>query len=275
MNQERKQVIVFFIGTIMMSFCIFWGPIAFFKIPTVNLISGEMGPVWALILFMIGGFIPSLVGIFLTGYYDGKKGLKALFKSSVDVKLGSRGYGSCIGAAIVMALGLLLVAKISGADIDYTQFYVQLPTLLPLIVLGPISEEFGWRGFALKRLLKVTSPGIASLLIGLVWSMWHLPLFHMLGTSQYEGNMSFTIFLINVTSMSLIYTYLALKSKNNLFSALFLHWVTTYVMQVVSTSVVRTPLFNYLECLPLLLIGMYFFWKLKRNQGERIVTRQL
>lgn len=82
MVKNIKEVIVYFALVIGLSFLIFWGPITLLKIPTVNLVDGEMGPIWAIVLFIIGGFVPSIVGMLLTRY-EGKEGVKELFKKSI------------------------------------------------------------------------------------------------------------------------------------------------------------------------------------------------
>lgn len=49
---------------------------------------------------------------------------------------------------------------------------------------GPLPEELGWRGFALDRLQRRTTALRASLILGTLWALWHLPLFYMPGTYQ-------------------------------------------------------------------------------------------
>lgn len=54
-------------------------------------------------------------------------------------------------------------------------------TFFPLIILsfmsGPFSEELGWRGFALDPLLDSFGFTKTSVILGLVWAVWHLPLY--------------------------------------------------------------------------------------------------
>jgi membrane protease YdiL (CAAX protease family) len=53
-----------------------------------------------------------------------------------------------------------------------------------LFWFGPLPEEIGWRGFALDRLRLRMAPLPASLAVGCVWSLWHVPLFFVPGTFQ-------------------------------------------------------------------------------------------
>lgn len=271
-RQLLKEVAIFFGVTLFLSFGIFWGPIAALKIPTINLVEGKSGPLWAIVLFIIGGFVPSIAGILLTGIYEKKDGIKRLLKSSINYKFNIK-YYLLMGAISVYCAGaLIMLYETLGGKFDYTQFLIQLPSIIPLILLGPISEEYGWRGFALKRLLKCVNPNLASLIVGLIWSFWHLPLFYMIGTSQYESNLPFLTFLIIVTSSSLIYTYMFKVTKESVFSAIFYHWLNTYVLQVISTTVKRTSLYNWLEFIPSLLIGVFFAYLLHRKERLAKVT---
>lgn len=266
LKKNLKEVIIYFLLVIILSYFVFWGPIALLKVPTINLIDNEMGPIWAIILFIIGGFVPSIVGILLTAKYEGRKGIKELFKQSIKVKIGYKSFITIIIVVVYFAVSLILISKLTTGEFDYSQFWIQLPTILPLIILGPLSEEYGWRGFAIKRLLKCTNANLSSLIIGIVWGLWHLPLFYMLGTSQYELNVPFVAFLISVIGTSFIYTYLYQHTKSSIFSAIFLHWLYTYVMQVVSSSIVRSDLYNWLEFIPAALIGLVFAFMMRKDK---------
>ena len=272
MDKNLKQSLIFFSLVLGLTFFVFWGPIALFKIPTVNLVQGGRGPVWAIILFVLGGFVPSLTGIYLTYYYEGTTGLKKMFKKAIDFKMGSKLYIVALAVNIYLALSLILLNNILGTSFDFSQFWLQLPMLVPLIILGPLSEEFGWRGFAIKRLLKVLTPNQASLLIGLAWSFWHFPLFHIVGSSQFEFNIPFSVFLITVTVSSFIYTYLYIKSEGSIFSAIFFHWIYTYMLQVVNSTISRSILYNRLEFIPSLIAALIFVVLLKRISKEQDIS---
>ena len=132
----------------------------------------------------------------------------------------------------IFALPILLAGAAFWFNIS-TSNYQPDTTLLsqPLLIIpnlffmfflgGSFQEEFGWRGFALPRMLSILNPLKASLLLGIIWGFWHLPLFYISGLSQ--SYMHFGFFLVLTVAFSFIFTWIFLKTGCNLFSALFLH----------------------------------------------------
>ncbi len=97
-----------------------------------------------------------------------------------------------------------------------------IPTFLMMFFFGgSFQEEFGWRGYALPRLLARFNPVMASLILGAIWSVWHLPLFFISGLSQ--SYMPFGIFLVMGVAFSVLFTWAYIKTNRNLFTALLFH----------------------------------------------------
>ncbi len=88
------------------------------------------------------------------------------------------------------------------------------------------NEEPGWRGFALPRLLKWHSPLIASLVLGVIWVAWHLPVFF---TEEWGGDTPFVWFLVNVLGLSIIMTWLFLRPGRSVIPAMLFHGGTNVV----------------------------------------------
>jgi membrane protease YdiL (CAAX protease family) len=258
MSKNIKQSIIFIALVLGFSYFVFWGPIVFLKLRAANLVEGKIYNLTAFILFIIGGLVPSTLGIILTSIFEGKDGLKKLLLSAINIKIGYSSLLIIIAYAILLGTLQLILYTLLGGRFDYLQFIKQLPTILPLIIAGPLSEEFGWRGFLQKRINKEFSAISSSIIIGIVWSLWHLPLFYMIGTSQHDFNMPFIPFMISITSSTFIYTYIYNKSNDSLFSAILLHWLVTYILQVIASQVTRTTTYNILECTPALIIGCGF-----------------
>ncbi len=265
-RQNRRQILVFILLVLGLSYLIFWGPIALLKLKTANLVEGKIYNIPAFILFLIGGFVPSIAGLLLTGIYDNKSGLRELLKSSINHRIGLQTFLIILICPVVTGMLQIIILRFTGASFDYSQFINQLPSILPLIILGPLSEEFGWRGFLQKRVNAEFSPVIGSIVIGVVWALWHLPLFYLPGTSQHDFNIPFIPFFISLVFSSFIYTWIYIKSHQSLFSAILLHWVGTYIMQVISSQVTRSVEYNYLEVLPSVLIGTVFIILLSKRE---------
>jgi membrane protease YdiL (CAAX protease family) len=90
--------------------------------------------------------------------------------------------------------------------------------VLFVLVLG---EEIGWRGFALPRLLARSGPWRASLLLGAVWALWHLPLFSLAGMPQFGH--PFGPYVAYTVGLSLVLTFLALPTQGSVVVATVFH----------------------------------------------------
>jgi len=270
-TETVKEAYVFLGLTLVFSYFVFWGPLALFKIPTISFVSDVKGPFWAIALFLIGGFVPSLLAIFLTWKKEGVSGLRLLGWRIIQFKLGWRWYVFTFLIVIAGTAGQLTINKLIGNTFNGILFLTQLGNFLPLLILGPLSEEIGWRGYALGRLQTRWNALTSSLIVGLVWALWHLPLFMMVGTSQHEWGLPFFGFLVGLMANSIIYTWLYNNTHQSLWSAILLHWLWTYATQVLYSGVTRSPLYNWLECLPYVIMAVVvvLIWKpqtLSRSQ---------
>jgi membrane protease YdiL (CAAX protease family) len=258
-----KEAYVFLGLTLAFSYFVFWGPLALFKIPTISFVSDIKGPAWAIALYLIGGFVPSLLAIFLTWKKEGMSGLRLLGRRIIQFKLGWRWYGYTLLIVIAGTAGQLIIYKLLGNTFNGLLFLAKLGNFLPLLILGPLSEEIGWRGYALGRLQTRWNALTSSLIVGLVWALWHLPLFMMAGTSQHELGIPFIGFLVGFLANSILYTWLYNNTQQSIWSAILLHWLYTCAFQVISTSVTRSPLYNWLEYLPYVIMAaiVVLIWK--------------
>ena len=87
---------------------------------------------------------------------------------------------------------------------------------------GPLGEEIGWRGFLLPQLLKRHSPLAASLILGVVWALWHLPI-DLYAGYLLEGPAAVLVRIICVLPLTILFTWFYLQSKGNLLVAMLLH----------------------------------------------------
>jgi len=245
-----------FLGlTLVFSWFVFWGPLALFKVPAASFVSDVKGPLWAIAFYITGGFVPSLLGLFLTLKKEGMHGLRLLGRRILQFKLGWRWYVFTFLIVVAGTAGQLIINKLPGNTFPGSIFLEQLGIFLPLLILGPVSEEIGWRGYALGRLQTRWNALTSSLIIGLVWALWHLPLFLMVGTSQHELGLPFISFMVGIMANSVFYTVLYNNTKQSLWSAILYHWLFTCAAQVVLSGVTRSPFYNWLEYLPYIIMA--------------------
>lgn len=256
MRTSTREGMAFLVITLSLSWLVFWGPLAVFGVPTISFVDDTTGPVWAIVLFMIGGFTPSLTALVMVGVREGRPGLRNMWRRLTRVGIGWRWYLTILGIVAVGGAGQILLLRVLGHEFEYQLFILQLGSLAPLLVIGPLSEEIGWRGYALDRLQSEWGPLPASLILGAVWGLWHLPLFHMVGTSQNTWGIPFLGFLVGIISLSVIFTWLHNKTGGSVWTAVVFHWLYTWVAQVVATGATRSTLYNWLEYVPWLIIAV-------------------
>ncbi|MDO9088458.1 MAG: type II CAAX endopeptidase family protein [Anaerolineaceae bacterium] len=271
-NSKKASEAYVFLGlTLTLSWFVFWGPLALLKVPTISFVSDVKGPAWAIAFYIIGGFVPSLLGIILTWKKEGLAGLRLLGQRILQFKLGGRWYIFIFLIVFAGTAGQLTINRLLGNTFNGNLFLIQLGSFLPLLILGPLSEEIGWRGYALPRLQTRWNALTSSLIVGVIWGLWHLPLFMMVGTPQHELGIPFIGFLVGMSANSLFYTWLYNNTQHSLWSAILLHWLYTYATQVVYSGVTRSPLYNWLECLPYVIMAaiVVLVWKLQTMSRQR------
>jgi membrane protease YdiL (CAAX protease family) len=124
------------------------------------------------------------------------------------------------------ALGLpplahTLAQIIAGAPVSFEVTPELIPHLASILFIGgPLGEEPGWRGFALPRLLARWNPIMASAILAVIWACWHLPLWWIPGA---EGLPPFPMYIIGVAAITLVMTWLHLRSNGSVLLAMLFH----------------------------------------------------
>jgi len=102
-----------------------------------------------------------------------------------------------------------------------------LSLLLFVFWFGPLPEEMGWRGFALDRLQARITALQASVVLGSVWALWHVPLFFVPGSFQAGlglGSLRSWIFLFSMVPLSILMTWVYNNTDRSTLSAVLIHY---------------------------------------------------
>ena len=175
-------------------------------------------------LYYLAAYSVSLSGIFLTARYAGLKGLRDLGARLTPWRSTAGWYLIVVlGYVAITWLSLSIAGLVRSAPIAMPGGQLLLSTLLLTLVRdpGPLGEEFGWRGFALPRLLDRHPPLRASIILGLVHAAWHLPLFFIPGMPQTQ--VSFPLFAFGVVAIAIFDTALYVRTGANLLLAILVH----------------------------------------------------
>lgn len=187
----------------------------------------------------VGGLSPMLVSLFLTR--------KILFKNRFFIKLV---FGKpqkiirYILAAFLFILSLL-VYIIFGNTSNAVPIGVFLSTYFTQCLLGGGLEEFGWRGYLLPDFEKRFSIIPAVIIVGIIWSLWHLPLWFIQGS--YQAGTSFILYSMHtiITACSLGAVW---KLTDSILLCIMFHgWTNTLFMLIPFTMSIQYWILHILE----------------------------
>lgn len=248
------------------------------SVPPVGLALG--GPV-----FLLGVFAPGLVAVALTAREDGRHASAALLRQVMQWRVGIRFY---VYALLLMPLVKLAVAGLYRALCGaWPQFGETHPALLLLATiastLGQSGEEVGWRGYLLPRVSERTGLAGASLIIGVIWAAWHLPLFFARGTDT--NRQSFPLFALQVTAYSIMLTWLYWRTDGSLLLPMLMHSAFNNMKDIVPSGGVQNgqvfaldaTLVFRLTVVVLWIVGAFFLVRLHRASSglTRLSSREL
>jgi len=206
-ESEKRNLILFFLITFGWSW-LFW--ILAILFPTdVLLYLGIFGP-------FVGAFT-------LTYLNERKEGVKNLWKRGWDYKIGKKWFLVTLLLVPALIASAFFLAIFTEGKTP-TLLYLSQPWFIPLtfivIYLNSLGEEFGWRGFAIDRLQAKWNALVSSIILGVIWGFWHLPLNIAQGFS-----LLFT-FLFTVPTailMSPLSTWLYNNTDGNIFGVILFH----------------------------------------------------
>ena len=185
------------------------------------------------VLILIGVFTPGIVALILGG--------TSVLARLVKWDVGLRWYVFAVGYIFTIKLTVAVLHRIfTGAWPRFGDESIAVmfaATILSTVVGGQAGEEIGWRGFALPRLQERYGALAASLLLGLVWAAWHLPLWFVPGQEMPP----FLLFVPNVVALSVVLAWLYNGTQGSLLIVALAHTANNVAFRVFGQAVAAMP----------------------------------
>jgi hypothetical protein len=144
----------------------------------------------------------------------------------------------------VFAIGYLPAIKLSVALVHRavtgswprfgTESWYTIVAAIAISTPVQAGEEVGWRGYALPRLARRFGFTRASILLGLVWSCWHLPIFFLPGADKY--GQSFPVWTLQVVALSVAITWLYAHTNGSLLLTMLMHSAVNQTVGIVPSA---------------------------------------
>ena len=185
-------------------------------------------------LFAVGAAGPLVSALIVLAITSGKPGVLRLLRSFVHWRVGGQWYlVTLICVPVLMLLAFVVVpgalADFVAPDWSFVPFYLREFAFTLFLAGGPLLEEGGWRGFALPRLQRLYGPLVGTLILGALWSLWHLPIFF--GPLAQTGpdatfvsaSIAFVLFTIGLIGFSVVVTWVLNNCGGSVLMAILLH----------------------------------------------------
>lgn len=220
----RSHPLVSFFVLVYAVTWLLWSPLIFLNLPAFN------PATHAPMLYTLPGVAIGVTGsaFLMTAITQGKAGLRRLLQRLTWWRVGLQWYAV---AVLLIPLTEILVARVLGSPdvlgaLSPVALMLYAAAYVAHFFFGPLFEESGWRGFALPRMQQRYGPLVGSLLLGVIWSVWHFflyaPVWFQSGSIA-EGLLGIGVFVISTTSMTFIFTWLFNNTQASLLLSILLH----------------------------------------------------
>lgn len=232
MTMRGQSALVFVLLTFGTTWAAWFAAAALAEDREGGLARGLSGP-----LFYLGVVAPALVAIALTRWTNGREGVVRLFAEIGRWRVGLRWYVLALVYFIAIKLGAALLQRVATGD---WPAFGETPVLL--LFAGVLTstwvqagEELGWRGYLLPRIACRMGLGTASIGLGLIWALWHLPLFYIDGSGS--TGQSFPVYTSHVTALSVAMAWLYWRTGRSLLLVMVMHAAVNNTTSIVVSAV--------------------------------------
>lgn len=222
----------------LITFLITWGIAGLFFLFPEQVVKLTMKEVDAYHpLFRVAASAPTISAFLVILGVRGRQGLLAFWARYLDL-VRVRWYIIIFGGIVGFGFALRWLEQSLGLKVSSPPFsafsFIPFAIYWVLFDPGPVGEEGGWRGFALPLLQRRFSPFWASLILGAIWSIWHLPAFYISTLGQ--SGLLFPFFLSYDIALSMLMTYAYNATRGNVPLMIVIHWAINMPYLLVSAD---------------------------------------
>jgi uncharacterized protein len=176
-------------------------------------------------LFRLAASAPTLAAFLVILVTQKKQGLLDFLARYLEfVRL--RWYIIIFGGIVGFGFALRFIEQSLGMSVPNLPFtwvsFIPFAMYWPLYDPGPLGEEGGWRGFGLPLLQRRFSPFWSAVILGVIWSVWHLPAFYI--STLKQSGLMFPMFLLANVALVMFMTSVYNVSLNNIPLMIVIHW---------------------------------------------------
>ena len=256
MNKHTKNLLIFLVATFVWTWA-FYTPIA----------AGGHNPYqmpW-MILLIFGGMGPSVVGVAMVLLTLDKEARRDYWRRCFSFERINGLWWVVILLLFPVLYGLSILIDIamgsSLPEMIQLRSLIANPLTIPLVAFisfmsGPWSEEFGWRGYALDRIMTPLGLIAGTIVLGFIWGVWHLPLFFMPDTWHGQIGFGFTgfwMFILRSIGLASLMTWIYLATNRSILSGMFMHFTSNFTSQLIAPASSR---FEVIEAILLFIVGI-------------------
>jgi membrane protease YdiL (CAAX protease family) len=215
---------------------------------------------------LIGGITPTITAIIITYRKAGIFGVRLLF-SGFTKKCSVIWFLIALTIPFLTFYPAILISNLmtGGGEVPVIDILLFSIFLLQMLIMN-VWEEIGWRGYAQPALQKRFNGLLTSIIIAVVWSLWHIPHFIVQDSQMLSIHDSFLIFIGETIFASIIYAWLYNSSNGNLIVVTLFHAATNALGSILivitgySVPAIYILLLNGLiACIILLVFRSKFF----------------
>ncbi len=229
----------------------------------------EIGPVPGLLVFA-GTVAPAFLALIISSRNGG---IPLLSQRRFEWRVAARWYGFALGYMAAIRLVVAFLERVITGSWPGVESAPAGAVLVAIIISTPFQagEEIGWRGYALPRLAERIGISWASVVLGMIWALWHLPLFFLALPGNAEYGSSFPLWAWGVTALSVAFAWLYVRTGGSLLLTMVMHSAVNNMPHFQSPSAagvqnvfsLHGPLSLWLTAVCLWGCALYFLYRMR------------